>query len=738
MAAGPSLKMKNRLMNLVASLAVILFVAVIIRIAYLTIFQHEYYRTIASGQQLDDMTINANRGTIYDRNMKVLAQSATVWTVFISPLDIATDAEREKIASGLSDILDVPKKDILKKMAIKNRYQEIKKKVEKPEVDKISKFKEENGITSIYTIKDTKRYYPYGNFASTVIGFTGADNQGLYGIEAYYDEYLKGTPGRIVSAVNANGTDMPFNYEKYYDPKDGNGLVLTIDESIQHFVEKTLEQVVVEQKVKNRTCSIVMDVNTGAVLAMATKPDFDLNQPFEITDSSVKKAINKLNGKKRAVALANAREAQWKNKAITELYEPGSVFKVVTGSSALEEKVVSPSSTFHCSGAYSFHNGASPIHCWKRSGHGTLDLTGAFVNSCNPSFIAIGQKLGVSKFYSYLKSYGITEKTGIDLPGEANSLTIAKENYGTVELASASFGQSNKITPIQMITAYAAVVNGGYLVQPHVVSQRLDDSGSVLQSYDHGIKRQVISEETSKTMRTILEACVTANGGSSAYIKGFRIGGKSGTSQKLDKDGGKSARVSSFVGFAPANDPKIAVLVMVDEPGAGEEYGSVVAAPAVASIMSDTLPYIGVEKSYSPEELAEMDVTVPNVTNTPIIAAQNKIKNMNLKCKVIGSGSKVTKQMPSSGSSIPKDGTVVLYTDKNPKAQMVKVPQLKGLSPSAANSVLTNAGLNIKFGSGASGNSAAKVSRQDIAAGTKVARGTVVTVTCVHVDEGLA
>ncbi len=735
MAVGPSLKMKNRLMHLVTILAVTAFSALILRIGYLTVFQHSYFSTVASEQQLDDMTINANRGTIYDKNMKVLAQSATVWTVFISPLDIETDEERELIANGLSEILGVTKSSIKKKMKINNRYQEIKKKVEKEDVDKINEFKEENGITAVYTIQDTKRYYPYGSIASTVIGFTGSDNQGLYGIEAYYDDELQGTPGRIVSAVNANGTDMPFNYEKYYDPEDGDSLVLTIDASIQQFVEKALEQVVTEHKVQNRTCSIVMDVNTGEILAMATKPDFDLNEPFEIADGSVKKTLSKLSGKEYTTALAEAREAQWKNKAITELYEPGSVFKVVTGSAAIEEKAVSLNSKFTCSGAYSFGKGIAPIHCWKTSGHGTLDLTGAFVNSCNPAFIAIGQKLGATKFYSYLKSYGIIEKTGIDLPGESNSLTIAEDNYGIVELASASFGQSNKITPLQMITAYAAVVNGGYLVQPHVVSQRLDSSGSVLEKYEYTAKRQVISEETSATMREILEECVTANGGSSAYIAGYRIGGKSGTAEKLDDDD-ESVYVSSFVGFAPADDPQIAVLVMVDEPSAGEIYGSVVAAPAVASIMSDTLPYIGIEKSYTADELAEMDVTVPNVTNSSLTTAQNTLKNSDLNYKVIGSGSKVTKQVPSSGSSIPKDGTVILYTDKNPKEEKVTVPDLKGLSPSAANAQLTNLGLNIKFGNGAGENSDAKVSKQDIEAGKKVTKGTIITVTCVHVDEG--
>lgn len=734
MSKTPTLKMKNRLNRVVIALIVLGFLGLIVRVGYITIGENERFSAMASAQQLDDLTVNAKRGTIYDRNMKVLAQSATVWKVVISPADLKED-EKVKTAKALAEILDLDEKEVLEKANEKNRYQIIKKQVEKPEVDKITKFKEENDIYAVYTIEDSKRYYPYGNFASTVIGFTGDENQGLYGIEAYYDDYLKGTPGRIVTAVNANGTDMKFNYEKYYEPKNGNGLMLTIDESIQHFVEKTLEQVIVEHKVSNRACAIVMDVNTGEVLAMATKPDFDLNDPFTITDKSVLKEINKLKGKKRTSALSAAREAQWKNKAITELYEPGSVFKVVTGSAALEEKVVSLESTFHCNGRYSFDiNGVKPIRCWKTSGHGTLDLTGAYVNSCNPAFITIGQKLGLNKFYQYFKSYGMTEKTGIDLPGEANSVTMPYDDYGIVELASASFGQTNAITPLQMITAFCAVVNGGYLVQPHVVKQQLDDNGNVVSTTQTTVKRQVISEETSKIMRTILEEDVTANGGSSAYIKGYRIGGKSGTSEKLaqNKDD-PDARVSSFIGVAPANDPQIAVMVMVDEPRAGEVYGSVVAAPAVASIMADTLPYIGIEASYTAEEAAELEVTVPNVKGEGIVAAQNKITNTGLKYKVIGSGVKVKKQMPENGTTMPKEGTVVLYTSDT-KDDMVTVPNVVGLTPSSANTELTNAGLNIKF-TGAYGNINAKVRTQSVKQGAKIARGSVITVECIHSDE---
>ncbi len=738
MSKGPTLKMKNRLNRIVIAFVLIGFVTLIVRVGYISIGQNDFFKAEATKQQLDDLTVNPKRGTIYDRNMKVLAQSATVWTVFISPIDIE-EKDRETIADGLSKILEVDKQTILDKCKKKNRYEVIKKKVEQNVADEVNKFIAEKKITAVHMVEDSKRYYPYENFASSVIGFTGTDNQGLYGIEAYYDKYLKGTAGRIVSAVNAKGTDMPFQYEKFYEPKDGNGLVLTIDESIQHYVEKALEQAVIQHKASNRGCAIAMNVNTGEILAMATKPDFNLNEPFEIADAATREAIEKLTGDERTKALSAAREKQWKNKAVTELYEPGSVFKVVTGSAALEEKTSSLTSKFSCSGVANVSG--TKIKCWKAGGHGSLDFTGAFVHSCNPAFISIGQSLGVDKFYNYVKNYGMTERTGIDLPGEADSITIAKKNYGPVELASASFGQSNKITPIQMITAFCAVVNGGKLVTPHVVKQMLDANGNVVETYGTKVKRQVISEETSAQMRKILEQDVTANGGSNAYVKGFSIGGKSGTSEKLELNRKpnatqeeKDARVSSFIGFSPVDDPEIAVMVMIDEPRAGQVYGSQVAAPVVASIMSDVLPYIGIEPNYTKEELEKMEVSVPNVTGSKLDTAQSKLLAQGLKPKIKGDGNTVLKQVPSSGSSMPRGGTVILYTSESVAEESSTVPNLVGLTPAQANQKLTNAGLNVKF-TGPSENVHAVVSAQSVKEGTKLAKGSIVTLTCTANDQ---
>ena len=730
---GATLKMKKRLNRVVIGIMLICFTVLIFNVGYITLAKNNYYLEVAKNQQLDDIIVDAKRGTIYDRNMKTLALSAPVWTVFISPVEIKKGQE-EVIAKGLAKILDVPKKEVLEKVEKSNKYQTIKKKVEKKEVDEIAKFKSENKITAIHTIEDSKRYYPYGDFASSIIGFTGDDNKGLYGIEAYYDDYLRGTPGRTISAVNGRGVDMPFSYKKFYEPKAGNGLVLTIDESIQHFAETTLEKTVVQHRVNNRTCAIVMDVNSGEILAMASKPDFDLNKPFEISKQA-NAELQKYKGKEKIKQLGILREAQWKNKAITELYEPGSVFKVITGSAALEEKVVSVNSTFSCSGVRKI--GGETMHCWKTEGHGHLDLTGAYVGSCNPAFMTIGERLGATKFYNYLKSYGINDKTGIDLPGEERSLTIPQIKYGPVELASSSFGQSNKITPLQMMVAFSATVNGGYLVQPHMVKQRLDNEGNVLETYEPAVKRQVISEETSAQMREMLEECVSADGGTNAFIKGYRIGGKSGTSQKLDSSNEKS-RVSSFIGFAPADKPQIAVLVMVDEPTAGEVYGSKVAAPPVSVIMADTLPYLGIEKVYSAEESKKLEVNVPNVKGQLILEAETEISNAGLICRVQGNGHKVIRQLPDpdSDSTMSRGGTVILYTEKGIKEQKVTVPNLTGLSPSVASNMLKNLNLNIKLSGGAAENPTAKIKSQSIAADKKVPTGTVIKVICESKSEG--
>lgn len=722
-------------LNLIVLPCVLLLCAVLIgRVFYISMFE-EYngksYALLAQEQQLRSVPIAAKRGTIYDRNMVVLAQSASAWKVILSPAQIPEE-DHELIASGLSGILDVDREEILSMLDNKQSYyQVIKRRIEKSVHDEVVTFIEENDLSGIQLMEDSKRYYPYGNFLSTVLGFTGTDNQGLYGLELYYDDILKGQEGRVVASKDARGSYMPYQFESQYDPVPGNSLVLTVDEKIQHFLEKALEDTVETHQVKNRACGIVMDVNTGAILAMSTKPDYDLNDPYTITDPEVAAALETLEGDEQKQARLNALEQQRKNKALTELYEPGSVFKVVTGSAALEEGVMTLDHSFYCSGVIDV--AGTKIHCWKRSGHGTLDFVDAVVNSCNPAFIETGQLLGKEKFYQYFKAYGFTEKTGIDLPGEASrTLYYTAEEMGPVELASESFGQSMNITPLQMITAFCATVNGGYLVQPHIVAQILDSEGNLVESINPEPKRQVISAETSEKMRMILEEAVSANGGNNAYIKGYRIGGKSGTAEKLGGD--ETDRVSSFVGFAPADDPQIAVLIMVDTPTAGEVYGSVVAAPAVASVMRDVLPYLGIDPKYSEDELENLDVVVPNLENSDVMSVQNKLSNMDLELRQIGDGTKVIKQIPQAGISVPKGSTIVIYTEEDYELEMTTVPLVMGLTPEQANRELTNAGLNIQLNGGASAHEDAKIVGQSIKQGEQVPKGTVVAVECLTVE----
>ena len=743
MSKGPTLKIKNRLNRVVIFFILLGFSTLIGRLFYLSVIQNDFFQTKASNQQMRDITINANRGTIYDRNMKVLAQSATVWTVFISPADlnaIKSETKREEtrnlIAENLSEILEVDKEKVVTQSKKSNYYEIIKKKVEEPEADKVREFAKTYDISCIHLIEDTKRYYPYHDFASSVIGFTGTDNQGLYGIEAKYDSYLSGTAGRIVAAKNENGTDMPFTYEKRYEPQDGNGLVLTLDYSIQYFLEKALETTVKQYKPANRAAGIVMNVNTGEILAMASEPDFDLNEPFTIADPDLAATLEGLEGDELKTATAAARERQWKNKAITEIYEPGSVFKAVTASAALEEKLFNLNSTFHCTGSIIPAAGVKPMKCHKTTGHGTQNFGDIIVNSCNPAFVKIGQTLGANLFSKYVRSFGFAEKTGIDLPGEAKGIVYSQSSdYGPVQLASCAFGQSNTVTPIQMITAFAAVVNDGKLVTPHVVKKVLDENNNVVKNIETTVKRQVISSETSETMRPLLEAVVAANGGSNAYVKGYRIGGKSGTAQKLG-DTTNTKRIGSYCTFAPVDDPEIIALVLVDEPTVGNNaYGSVVAGPALGSIMADALPYLGVEPQYTEEELAQQDVSVSNYVGWDILKAQNDIKNKQLTPDVRGNGTKVIKQTPAKGTSIPKNGKVILYTEEDSSDTKVTVPNLVGETPARANTILTNLHLNIKLTGGASGAAGAKIYSQSIAAGTQVSIGTVIELECRIPDE---
>ena len=688
---------------------------------------------MATDQQQSSFDIKAKRGTIYDRNNKVLAQSATVWDVIISPGDIEKNEpeNREFICKGISEILGVKYETLTEACKdTSSRYYVVKKKVDRSTVEKINNFVLKNNLNrySVYTVENSERSYPNGTLAASVLGFVNENEEG-YGIEAYYNSYLKGT---------AHGNAMPYDYSARYSAKDGNSLVLTIDETLQYYLEKNLEITVSQHKLANRSTGIIMNAKTGAIVAMATSPGFDPNDPSHVYFESDKLTLAKMSADKKTEEeiLAKKQEIwgkQWQNKAVSELYIPGSVFKMFTCASALEEEVVSLDSTFECSGIADV--AGTKIRCWNIGGHGVSNLTEAMIRSCNPAFIKIGQLLGVEKFSKYFEAFGFTEKTGIDLPGEADSLYVKESDMGIVELSSSAFGQTTKVTPIQMVTAAAAVVNGGKLVTPYVVDKIIDSDGNVVKSAQTVVRRQVISEETSATMRKILEDVVTANGGGNAYMSGYRIGGKSGTSEKIDDyNSGKTPElryVATFCAIVPIDDPEYVMLVVCDEPTSGYIYGSAIAAPVVSAVFKEGLEYMGIYPQYTADELAQQDVTVPWVGGYNSIRAEAQLTAAGLKAEYIGStdGTEVTGQVPSAGTVMPSGSTVMLYMGDIPLSdyRMSTVPNVIGMTVEEANKALSEAGLNISITGAATGSEAKAVS-QSVNSGLVVYRGSVIEV----------
>ena len=705
----------------------------------LMIVDGEKLQTEASKQQLYDSLITAPRGDIYDRNMQTLATSTTAWTVYITPNGIRKIKDealklkvRETIATNLSEILEVEYETVFEQTDKNSYYVIVKKKIEKTVADKVREFLANEQYKDLELVKyvgldeTTKRYYPSNSMASVVIGFVGADDQGLGGLESYYDNELTGVPGRIVAAKNAAGTDMALTYEKEVEAIKGKSLVLTMDSYIQYTAEKYLEAAIAEHKVAERGVAIVLNVKTGGILAMAVKGDFDPNEPFKLSDADnavVEQITDKAAKNAKITELMNR---QWRNKAVSDTYEPGSVFKVVTAAIALEENLVNLNSSFTCSGVTIV--AGNKYHCHKAGGHGVQNLSQAVSNSCNPAFIDIGQKIGVAHFSKYFKAFGFGEKTGIDLPGEAMSNYHTQENMGPVELSSSSFGQSFNITPIQMITAVSACVNGGYLVKPHLVEKMLDENGKVYSTTDTGYKRQVISETTSETLRNLMKF-VSENGAKNSLVAGYDIGAKTGTSQKLAKiqaTGDKYLYIGSCVTVAPIEDPEIAVLVLLDEPKGDKYYGGIISAPVNSKIMTDVLPYLGFEATYTEEEYKNLTVAVPECVGQTIEAAKETVNKGKLKYKTVGSGDTVLRQLPESGSQVLNGGVVILYTEETDNTTAT-VPSFIGLTANEVNKSAAAAGLNVEF----SGNTTASgivAYMQSVESGQVVEAGTVVTV----------
>lgn len=729
---GPAQRLRQRTAILILLILVLGFGAAVLRLTYLTTVQSSELQESAVDLQLADTTVSAKRGTIYDANGNVLAESASVWQVVMSPVNFKNDKQRQAAAKGLSEIFDLEYNDVLDDTKQQSHYVVVKRRIESDEREKVLELidtlkKDYSCSGVIQLLDDYKRYYPKNSLASSVIGFTGSDDQGLEGIEYEYDSYLSGTPGRIITAQNARGTDMPFRYEQNVESEDGNNVYLTIDETIQSICEKYMQKGVEDNNVLNKGVCIAMDVNTGAILAMVTTDGYDLNNPYELSAKD-KKKIKSTPKKKQAEAESAALSNMWRNKAVADTYMPGSVFKMCVASAALEENLVNEKTSFTCTGSILVEG--ETIHCSNISGHGTQNFVEAFSNSCNPAFIQIGQMLGAGKFRQYYQGFGFSDKTGIDLPGEAEDSFWKEGKMGGVDLAVASFGQNFTITPIQMITACAAVSNGGYVVQPHVVSKITDSKGNVIKTVDKKIKRQVISDDTSKKMNEYLEYNTERQGAAAGYISGYKVAGKTGTSEKKDITKVESSfsedYISSFCGYAPADDPQIAMLVFFDTPDGDAYYGSQVSSPVFINIMSEVLPYLDVKTSYTDEELGYVDASAGDYTGVSVDEAKTAVEADGFTATVKGNGSTVISQIPTVSSGLQKGGSIVLYTDSDSQSETVSVPSLIGLSPDEVNNVASAYGLNVSF-SGATTSSGTS-SSQNIEAGTSVSPGTVITV----------
>lgn len=723
------MKRRLNLLVFVVMLAALIYVSV--QMYNVAVRESDKYQALASSQQFRSTTVKANRGTIYDKNGQVLAQSVTVYTVYVDPRTYAErDTEKEDIiVYTLSSKLGIDAEQVREKLYKDNAYQEVATGVEKSVATDIMNTMSAEGITSVGATPTAKRYYPQNDLAANVIGHLHYDGYGIYGLEAYYDEYLTGVDGKIISARDATGAEFQYKYKQSYDAQDGDSLYTNLDATIQYYTEKALESAVQANNPKNKACAIVMNCKTGAIYAMATETDYNLNAPSYIYDEKTSLALAGLEMSGDMEEYYNQRSLawnlQWTNKAISSLYFPGSVFKVVTGSAALEENAISLSDTFYCDGETEVQGVI--FHCWiTHGGHGTQNFVQAMTNSCNPAFVEIGQRLGAKLFCHYFDAFGLTQKTGIDLPAEAVSLYVPYESMTPVSLASSSFGQTNKITPIQMVCAYAAVVNGGNLVTPYVVDKIVDSDGNIVKQFTPTIKRQVISEETSAIMLQTLETVVTVNSGSNVYIKGYNIGGKSGTSQKLDENPEGNTYVSSYCAFYPADDPEIIMLVMVDEPTNGLYYGSAVVAPVVSEVFTEILPYLGYYAEYTEEELAELEVTVPDVEDATVESAIATLESIGLNADVVGDGETVVKQVPSHGNQMPKDSTVVLYTEEGTEEEMVYVPDLTGYTLKEANEELAELGLNLRPLGGAAQKAGAECSGVMNYKECYVPRGTII------------
>lgn len=787
----PSRSMKIRTKITMTIVFFILFAFVAGNFFRISVLMNKEYQAKANDQHFGSIPISAHRGSIYDSKGTALAKSATVYKVFLDPKQFRADLENlqkrietrtEQIKNGtyqpqvqmttdengiekeeileeqlpasseafradaaafLADKLQITAEKVEKAMTANNQYSILQEQVEKNVADEVLAFFNQYGLVSLNVEEDTKRYYPQNELAAAVIGFTASDGYGLYGVESSYDEYLAGTDGRTISAKDSNGNELPYRYSKTYPAKNGNDVYLTLDMRIQYYLEKHLEEMSTNFMVKNRSCAILMNAKTGAVYGMAQYPSYDLNNPYEIADPVINGRLKTLEEEEYNKLQGTARETQWRNKCITEVYEPGSVFKVITSAAAFEENLIDVNKdSFYCSGSVKLDGMISPVNCHELGGHGAQSYQIALTHSCNPAFMEIGARLGEEKFLYYYDAFGLRVPTGIDLPAESGGIQQKAELFNNVDLGMSSIGQCETITPIEMITSYCAAINGGYLLQPYVVEKVVDEDGNVVMKNERTVRRQVVSEETSAIMRDALYHVTIDNGGGNVNIKGYAIGGKSGTSQRLSitaagkqmiqgetENADEQEYGASYCCFAPADDPEIILLVLADMPdkanNGGYYYGSKVAVPTARDILTDVLPYLGISPEYTAEELAERDIKIP-LLEGELEAAKATLDSLGANYEVVGEGMTVVAQSPVTGTSIAKGGTVYLYTDPSHTSDYTEVPDLVGLTPEIANDSIVYMDLNYVATGASIHREGAVVNSQSIEPGKKVEKGTTI------------
>ena len=758
----------RRTLFLMVLCGIVAFIPLIATLYKLMIVEHDHYEALAINNQTRSTRLTAARGEIYDRNMNILAASTTVETVFIDPNEIAKEMEKpensgllDTIANGLSNILGV-EPDFVRMQAAdtKYRYKAIERKISEELADEVRTFINDNKIKGVYLETDAKRYYPYSSLGAQLLGFVSDDNIGTEGLEAYYNSYLEGVAGKVVTTKGNYGSEMPYTFEKYYDATNGDSLVLTIDTTVQSYLEKNLQAAIDRYEIQNGAFGIVMDVNSGAIVAMATLGSFDPNDHRAIYDEvlnerleqqyqqllRLQKGTEEFEKAKTEYnqAVAAARLKQWRNRCVSDGYEPGSTFKVVSLAEALDCGAATLNDTYYCGGAEKIADRQQIVHCWKAAGHGAQTTAQALGNSCNIAFGHIGVQLGGTRFYEYAKDFGVMERTGVDLPGESKGyffgLDVLSQGYASV--ISGAFGQTFRVTPIQQVRAIAAVVNGGYVLEPYIVSQVLDADGNVVKENGRTVLRQAISESTSATMCDMMEKVVTEGTAKGAHTPGYRVGGKTGTSEKTDTfdENGKMVedKIVSFVGVAPINDPQYVVLVALDTPKYQEDNtkytpngyyisGGLMAAPTVRDIFLDILPYLGVEPDYASGEIRGVNVKMPELTGMTQEEAAAALKNKSLTYRTLGTGAVVTDQIPAAGAELPGDSEVILYFDYEKSTEQVEVPDFVGYAVADVNWLANNAGVYVQA-KGTDRTSYATVTYQSVEPGTKVDRGTTITV----------